>query len=166
MKLDYKKLSGKLLGMLKELKYDSLTGYITRNYFDKVLFSNVERMIGRNGGTLIFFDLNGLKAYNSKCGYKCGDEYLKRVSSEVLSQVEEELERRGLITTVYPIRQGGDEFLIIVNKVGLYAPYESIDFTFAKKVLEPGELNTYEGGLKEVIAELGGKVLYLKKQRH
>ena len=123
-------------------------------------------MLIKNGGTVIFFDLNGLKAYNTKYGYEAGDKYIKEVSNEVLEQIKDELRDRGLVTTVYPIRQGGDEFLIIVNKVGIYAPYESIKFTFAKKILKPKELNCYERGLKDVIAELGRKVLYLKNHKH
>ena len=151
------------LKIIKKLKYCPLTGYITKPYFEYVLKDYLEKIIEERGGTIIFFDANNLKKVNDTLGYKAGDLYLKTIADYVLSHAKKEIKERKLKTTLYPIRYGGDEFLIIVPKFFLYNPLKEKDFTYSKSLIQRNQLSKTFGNLEELIKNLGKITLYKKK---
>lgn len=87
---------------------DMLTGILNRNTMN----NRVDRVIaGKDVMTppyaIIFCDINGLKRINDTRGHQAGDDMLKE-ASQILSDVFYDAE-------VY--RVGGDEFMIIANKM-------------------------------------------------
>ena len=163
--MTYRRYFKEALQVIKKLKYNKMTGYINRDYFESILMDYVTQQLVENGGTLIFFDLDKLKWYNSKFGYQAGDSYIQRVTAKVLNEVKYDLENiYGKRGPLYAIRQGGDEFLIIVPKYFIYAPYSSKEFTFSKTLLMPFDIKDKKG-LIEVIKRLGQEVLNQKKYK-
>lgn len=86
-------------------KYDKLTGAINRSYFDEII---KERLVKENPFSFIVIDMNDLKKINDKYGHLKGDQYLKCFSQGVLSSIR--------VTDVFA-RIGGDEFVLILNKM-------------------------------------------------
>jgi len=149
MKMDYKKKIKHLVDMINKLKYDSLTGFYTRVYFDNFLYEKLERKLEKNGGTVVFYDLNRLKEINNKYGYEFGDLYIKMCAYAIKT-------RGG--KGVY-IRLGGDEFLSIhTEKVDVKS---CLAYTAFYKHIPPmnNPFNTKTLNLRNVIRMLGEKVL-------
>jgi len=88
--------------LVKQLKTDSLTNYITRTFFDKMMKKKVESLLQKYGGTVVFYDVNNLKLMNS-FGYDVGDKYLKFIADSIKKK-----QGYGLY-----VRNGGDEFVSI-----------------------------------------------------
>lgn len=98
----------KLKNIINALKYDSLTGFYTRTFFDKVLYKKIKKELfsEKKSLLLLLIDIDNLKYFNDYYGYKEGDKYIKE-SAERISKAVEGL--RG-----YKVRLGGDEFLVIL----------------------------------------------------
>ncbi len=83
--------------------HDSLTGLYNRTFFDEEV-SRVDT--SRNLPiSVIFADVNGLKALNDSFGHFYGDDYLKTISSTIMESCRHE----DLV-----VRWGGDEFVVLL----------------------------------------------------
>ncbi|MBQ6733383.1 MAG: GGDEF domain-containing protein [Lachnospiraceae bacterium] len=93
---------------LNQLAYvDVLTGLQNRKSVDN-LFRILDST--RSNYCIVLFDLNGLKAVNDRYGHEAGDRILKNMA-DVLNDCFGEHGFRA--------RQGGDEFLVVINKIPL-----------------------------------------------
>ena len=102
LKRQKKKYERRIKILEKEIRYDSLTGVLTRQSF----IDDVCAEIAANGaGTLIIFDINGFKAVNDTYGHITGDELIKRYAAKLEKAFGKE--NTG--------RLGGDEFMVFVK---------------------------------------------------
>ena len=147
----------KLLEILKKLKYDPLTGYISRQYFEYVMKDSLWRMLMKKGGSVVFFDLNNLKHVNDNFGYEIGNNYIKHTTYRII----EEMKEKDNVRTLYPIRYGGDEFLII-TKEKIKGDYKLPFLSYSFYNFDTEEINKKYKSLDEIISELG--VLTLNKK--
>ena len=86
----------------KELRYDELSGVLTRKAFIEELGAE----IAQNGvGTLLIFDINSFKKVNDTHGHIIGDELIKRYAAKLEKTFGKE--KTG--------RLGGDEFMVFVE---------------------------------------------------
>jgi diguanylate cyclase (GGDEF)-like protein len=113
---------------------DILTGLYNRRYITTVLDESVEKADETNGRFAIFcIDLNNFKPINDTYGHDMGDRVLKEYGSRMLA----------LPSSYISFRTGGDEFVIIKNKLE-----EHEDLTVSAKMLQklfhdPIHLDTY-----------------------
>ncbi len=103
-----------LRGRVAELELladtDTLTPLPNRRAFEREL-ARVIATISRHGDScaLIFVDLDGLKAVNDAHGHTAGDAMILHVARELRAQVR----RADMVARI-----AGDEFAIILNRVG------------------------------------------------
>lgn len=95
-----------------EASVDPLTGCYNRRTFARFISHELAN-VRRHGGevAMIMFDLDHFKKVNDTYGHQAGDIVLKQVASLVRSTV-----RNG----DYVVRYGGEEFLVVLPKCGLY----------------------------------------------
>ena len=89
--------------------HDALTGLLSLRDVDKrieIAISAAQK--NKHNSALLFLDLDGFKSINDSHGHNAGDEVLKSVAHRVLSTIR---------STDTACRVGGDEFLIIVDKI-------------------------------------------------
>lgn len=97
-----KQLVRKINLLEKELRYDYLTGTLSR----KAFIDEVESELANNFcGTLLIFDVNGFKTINDTYGHIEGDKFIKRFSHKLLKAFPND----------FVGRLGGDEFLVFVK---------------------------------------------------
>ena len=86
-------------------RYDNLTNTYSRNAGMDLLELEIERC--KSGGlfTVVFIDVDGLKAINDSYGHAEGDELLKRIVFCTKDRMS---------SSDYIIRLGGDEFVIVL----------------------------------------------------
>lgn len=92
-------------------EYDPLTKALNR----RAGYSQIQNKINKNerrkvSFSLCFIDVNGLKQVNDNLGHESGDELLTNVSKTIQANIRE---------SDFLIRQGGDEFIIIFNGIGI-----------------------------------------------
>ncbi len=88
--------------------YDPLTGLYNRAYGDKRLgetYLNYKRT--KEPFSVIFIDVDSLKVINDTRGHSYGDFVLQQIASSIKSVIRQ---------NDFPIRWGGDEFLILLNR--------------------------------------------------
>jgi diguanylate cyclase len=85
------------------IKYDTLTGVLTRAYFLK----EVERSHSK-GGTFLMIDADHFKPVNDTYGHATGDDVLKEIASSIGNTVR----NRGIVG-----RLGGEEFGVFLENV-------------------------------------------------
>jgi diguanylate cyclase (GGDEF)-like protein/PAS domain S-box-containing protein len=102
----------KLQAQLKEQAIrDPLTGLFNRRYLAEVLETEIARAERENLPlSAIIMDVDHFKVFNDKYGHKCGDEVLEYIGELLLKNTR-------LGDTV--CRYGGEEFVILMPKVGL-----------------------------------------------
>ena len=94
------------IGQGVEIKVDSLTGFMQRNYIEENMQAVIDRTGGRHPISLVMIDLDNFKMINDKYGHLAGDEALKIVCQ----QIKDVIADRGV-----PVRYGGDEFAILLE---------------------------------------------------
>lgn len=97
----------------KEMAYralhDHLTGLPNRLLLAECLAESMAHCPSGEGTAVIFVDLDGFKFVNDTLGHEAGDVLLQQVGQRLAASV-----RRGDLLG----RMGGDEFMLVVNKVG------------------------------------------------
>ena len=86
---------------------DPLTGCRNRRFFDEIIGRELQRH--RRHGiplSLLFVDIDRIKAVNDQLGHEAGDDVLRQVASFLLANIRE---------ADYVFRWGGDEFLILLS---------------------------------------------------
>ena len=89
--------------------HDALTGVYNRASFERELEIQVEHSRRYGGGALLMLDIDRFKEINDTLGHAAGDAILRHVSGVLRSR----LRATDLIG-----RYGGDEFLILLSRVG------------------------------------------------
>jgi len=91
--------------MVKEARYDGLTGILNRRTIMKVLTAEFSRYRRKQIPlTVAIFDLDHFKAVNDHRGHLVGDDYLKKMAQILKGGVRE---------SDYIGRYGGDEFIAV-----------------------------------------------------
>lgn len=85
---------------------DSVTGLANRDYLGEALDRRFEEATGPIQGALLFLDLDNFKLVNDGLGHAAGDQVLEQVAQRLLGVL-----REGDLLA----RQGGDEFLILMD---------------------------------------------------
>ncbi len=95
-----------------EASIDPLTGCYNRRTFERFISHEISNA-KRHGGaiTMIMFDLDHFKRINDTYGHQAGDQVLAEVSA---------LARKTIRSSDYVVRYGGEEFVIVLHKCGLY----------------------------------------------
>jgi len=102
--------------------YDSLTGFARREFFSAQMHKAVAHA-ARHGEFLavLFVDVDGFKAVNDALGHDAGDRILKEISVRLRDTLrsDDTIGRGQLLENEDRIaRRGGDEFTIMLTKLG------------------------------------------------
>lgn len=98
--------------------HDALTGLPSLRVADDRLEAALDLATQQNHkSALLFLDLDGFKAINDTHGHEAGDEVLKQIAERISSVTRSE---------DIACRVGGDEFLVIVEKVKSLSDLESL----------------------------------------
>lgn len=109
--------------------HDALTGLPSLRLADDRLEAALKLAVQQNHkSALLFLDLDGFKAVNDAYGHEAGDVVLKQVAERILLVV-----RSGDIAC----RVGGDEFLVIVERVCSLSDLESLCQRLINVISEP-----------------------------
>ena len=101
LKIERRKSQKKIKILEKQLKYDYLTGTLSR----KAFIEEVESALAEyEEGTFLIFDLNGMRSVNDMFGHLAGDNLLKRYSAKLTKAFDKNIVGR----------LGGDEFLVFI----------------------------------------------------
>lgn len=95
--------------LLKLIWRDDLTGLYNRRFFARYMKQEADWGPGAPPLSLAMIDMDNLKRINDRLGHMSGDASLKRIGEIMLARVGE----RG-----YPIRNGGDEFCVVLPGIG------------------------------------------------
>lgn len=98
---------------------DVLTGVFNRQYLTKFY-----KEISRQEGIVLYLDLDGFKMINDTLGHEMGDQVLIELGKKLV-------EFTGDCEVAYPIRIGGDEFLVCIP----FVTEHFIKEQYAKKML-------------------------------
>ena len=108
----------------QQARFDPLTQLLNRSGFDETGQALlVKAQASKSGLSIFFVDLDGFKQVNDTYGHKAGDELLKLTAQRI---------RRALRSVDIIARQGGDEFLLMMES----APDAPHDEVVAQKILE------------------------------
>lgn len=132
--------------VVKLANTDSLTGLANRRAFDNALATRIDAFNQREDVSqfaLCFLDLNGFKPVNDQHGHDVGDQVLRTVSIRLRSAL------RGADLVA---RQGGDEFMLLLNGLGANQSLEIMAERFINMIKQPIETSA---GLVSVGASLG-----------
>lgn len=102
LRRERRQASKRIKALEKEVRYDYLTGALSRKAFKEEL----EASIAQQGmGTLLLFDINGFKSVNDMFGHIAGDGLIKRYAAKLLKEFSKDLVGR----------LEGDEFLVFIE---------------------------------------------------
>jgi diguanylate cyclase (GGDEF)-like protein len=125
---------------------DSLTGLVNRRVFDEMLAERIARYQASaqpRPFALCYLDLDGFKPINDRHGHDVGDQVLRTVSIRLRSA----LRGADLIG-----RQGGDEFMLLLDQLEEGPALAAMANRFLKIIADPIETSA---GLLSVGASLG-----------
>lgn len=113
----------KLYSSLEQVNFlsthDQLTKLYNRNCFNEIFPLKIEEATNNKYPlSLVSIDLNYLKRTNDSYGHECGDRLLNFFSQEFVAQ---------LPSNSYIFRYGGDEFIVLLSKMGYGSTKAFID---------------------------------------
>ncbi len=117
---------------------DYLTGLANRHAFGHF----VEKLRQDSKVHLIYIDLDAFKAVNDRWGHKAGDEALRIVAKAI----------RNVFVQDFPVRLGGDEFLICVQRDVPLSELENLAARLLRKIQEDFTASNH---LTEMSASIG-----------
>ncbi|RVU85893.1 diguanylate cyclase [Leucothrix sargassi] len=122
----------------KEIEYlanhDALTGLPTLRVANDRLDSTLQQATqNKHKSALLFLDLDGFKAINDAHGHDAGDELLKHVARQIM---------RCIRSGDTACRVGGDEFVIIMERVKDLNDIESLCQRLIKEISQPFHYKT------------------------
>jgi diguanylate cyclase (GGDEF)-like protein len=114
-------------------RYDAMTGLLTRSGFD-VCVSDAIKAATRQGRTaaLVAIDLDRFKAINDTYGHDAGDAVLREVGARL---------QHAIRLTDAAVRRGGDEFSVLLAKVGDFDTAQRLALRIHERLCEPIELD-------------------------
>jgi diguanylate cyclase (GGDEF)-like protein/PAS domain S-box-containing protein len=120
----------------RELEYyaghDALTGLPNRYLLQRRLQEHMECAAQTGSGlALLYFDLDGFKAANDRCGHGAGDQVLR----EVAQRLQQSLRHGDLVARI-----GGDEFVVLLPGCGDTAGAGAIADTLRVRLQPPHAL--------------------------
>ena len=132
--------------LTEKANMDELTKLFNKRYFYKIYEDTYNRMklINQNI-TILMIDIDNFKNYNDTYGHLEGDECLKKVSSVLLKNTREQ---------DIPIRYGGEEFIIILQKTDMEKSM-MIAEKLRKKVRELNIVNYVDETKKHLTISIG-----------
>jgi diguanylate cyclase (GGDEF)-like protein/PAS domain S-box-containing protein len=108
--------------------YDPLTTLPNRNFLNKHLKHILSNTNSSNQISLLFLDLDRFKSINDTLGHMTGDELLKQVGQRLKDSLRE---------TDFVSRQGGDEFIIVLENIHNYQEIISVANRIIKTLSAP-----------------------------
>ncbi|SJL83038.1 putative bifunctional diguanylate cyclase/phosphodiesterase [Vibrio palustris] len=96
--------------LLHDTSHDYLTQLLNRQCFEAYLKNELESYDIDEQSVLVFIDLDRFKLVNDMAGHEIGDEILKRVTTAIISSVQD---------TDEVARIGGDEFALLIKNCRL-----------------------------------------------
>ena len=126
--------------------HDALTGLPTLRVADNRLDEVLEHAAQRNHkSAVLFLDLDGFKGINDTHGHEAGDEVLKIVANRISLVIR---------STDTACRIGGDEFLLIVERVEDQNDLEGLCQRLITAISTPLEYNNTELMVESVLVQL------------
>lgn len=115
--------------------HDSLTGLLNRNALSSRLEEALSRRAAEQYVAVLFVDLDQFKYVNDSLGHETGDSYLRIVASRICT---------ALRSSDSVARQGGDEFIVLLDRLG--SPEEAADVAqnILAGVAQPWRINGYD----------------------
>lgn len=150
-------LEEQLRSAIMQAIYDPLTGLVTRREMERqfslhlAALERAEQFVkeGRAQMTeveqvsVLFFDLNGLKAVNDSFGHKAGDLLIETFSSALLAHFKRGTDIVG--------RWGGDEFVVLLGGVTPLSKAEKIADEFLSALSEVSLQLSFTGGAPHTV---------------
>ncbi len=124
---------GAALNKLQNLAhYDSLTGTLSRAYFDHQA-RNMLQIAARNDATatLVYLDLDRFKAINDTYGHDAGDILLTTITTRI---------QRRLRTNDLIGRRGGDEFVLLLSPLGDHGDIGTLAYDLSRMITMPVDI--------------------------
>ena len=121
--------------LFKRANYDSLTGLLSKSYFESLLQKEIFYIKRKKDlGAVLFIDIDGFKEINDSLGHKYGDETLKEIAKRLKRVVRE---------TDFISRFGGDEFLVFLKDIDQESMVIEIAQRILKEIKEPIKLGEH-----------------------
>jgi diguanylate cyclase (GGDEF)-like protein len=141
----------------KKLEELSITDELTGLYNQRHFYNRLEQEVTRNKRqkhplSLLFFDVDGLKAYNDTYGHLGGDDVLKAVARSVSQRIRNDVDSG--------YRCGGDEFAVILPEVRAEQAVE-VARRISKSLRKAGfQKVTLSFGVAELGPEMDSRTLF------
>ena len=99
---------------------DGITGLPNRECFKVLAQERIEKLQEtREGGAILFLDLDGFKQVNDVYGHRSGDDLLRGFAEKLHVYCGNEMKRRAFgaenAVNIIPARLGGDEFVVFIG---------------------------------------------------
>ena len=120
----------------KQAMSDVLTGLTNRRYFNDCLGSAIVAAHDAQSSLgVLYVDLDGFKVVNETMGHAAGDEVLAQAAARLKQAAGTE----GIVSRI-----GGDEFAIIVGRLGDAGPAQELGFGVRNAFLKPFDIRGRE----------------------
>lgn len=105
-KNSYEKIIIKKESIQEKISKDTLTNLYNRKFIYKIVDNYCDQF--ESAFAVLFIDINELKYVNDTYGHEAGDRYIKKVSCAIIEGIRE---------IDFPARIGGDEFVVVLDKL-------------------------------------------------
>lgn len=119
--------------LLDRIRYDALTGLENRDGLEEILRRALAAVgTGGLGVGLLFIDIDDLTLVNDSLGHTAGD----TVIAETASRIRDHLMRSDTV-----VRFGGDEFIVVLDRIESCADARYVAERIRRLIAEPIEIN-------------------------